>query len=113
MQTNVATLSDRDMRDIADFFASRKPVPGSFSLDAAKVARGRSRAEELKCAACHMPDFSGKKEVPRLAGLDPNYIGPQIVAFTAGKRPHPPVDGMSGISGEDAESLAQYLAQLE
>jgi cytochrome c553 len=113
MQTNVATLSDRDMRDIADYFASRKPVPGSFSLDAGKVARGRSRAEELKCASCHMPDFSGKREVPRLAGLDPKYIGPQIVAFTAGKRPHPPIGGPSDISAEDAESLAQYFAQVE
>jgi cytochrome c553 len=113
MQTNVAKLSARDMRDIADYFASRKPVPGTFSLDATKVARGKSRAEELECAACHMPAFSGKKEVPRLAGLDPKYLGPQIVAFTAGKRPHPHVDGMSGISGEDAESLAQYFAQLE
>ena len=113
MQTNVATLSDRDMRDIADYFASRKAVRGSFRLDAGKVARGRAKAEELKCATCHMPDFSGKKEVPRLAGLDPYYTELQIVAFTAGKRPHPRIDGMSGISEQAAENLAQYLAQLE
>ncbi len=31
MQTNVATLSDKDMREIADFFASRKPCAGHFS----------------------------------------------------------------------------------
>jgi cytochrome c553 len=60
-----------------------------------------------------MPDFSGKGEVPRLAGLDPNYIGPQIVAFTAGKRPHPPIGGPGDISAEDAESLAEYFAQVE
>lgn len=113
MQTNVATLSDKDMRDIADYFASRKPVRGSFQLDAAKIARGKSKADELKCAACHMPDFSGKKEVPRLAGIDPGYVAPQLVAFAGGKRHHPRVDGMSGISGDNAEDLAHYFAQLE
>lgn len=113
MQTNVATLSDRDMRDIADYFASRKPVRESFKLDAEKVTAGKAKAAELKCGACHMPDFSGKKEVPRLAGLDPKYISAQIVAFTLAKRPHPPVDGMSAISEDDAGALAQYFAQLE
>ena len=113
MQTNVARLSDRDMRDIADYFASQKPVRESFKLDAEKVTAGKAKAAELKCGACHMPDFSGKKEVPRLAGLHPKYIGAQIVAFTLAKRPHPPVDGMSAISENDAEALAQYFAQLE
>lgn len=112
MQTNVATLSDKDMRDIADYFASRKPVRASFQLDPQKIAKGESKAKELNCATCHGPDFSGKKEVPRLAGLEPRYLGPQMVAFKLAKRPHPAVDGLGAISEEDAENLAQYFAQL-
>lgn len=113
MQINTASLSVKDMRDIADYFASRKPVPGKFPLDAAKASRGKARAEALKCAACHRADYSGNKEVPRLAGVEPRYIAPQILAFAAEKRAHPPAEGLRQLSPEDAEDLAQYFAQLE
>ncbi len=113
MQTNVAQLSERDMRDIADYFASRKPVRGTFPLDEAKASRGKARAEALKCAACHKDDYSGNKEVPRLAGVEPRYIAPQLVAFAEGKRAHPPFEGMRQLSPEEAEDLAQYFAQLQ
>jgi cytochrome c553 len=113
MQINTASLSVRDMRDIADYFASRKPVRGTFPLDEAKASRGRARAEALKCALCHKDDYSGNKEVPRLAGVEPRYIAPQLVAFAEGKRAHPPFEGMRQLSPEDAEDLAQYFAQLQ
>jgi cytochrome c553 len=113
MQTNVASLSDSDIRDIADFFASRKPLRVAFNLDPGKIVVGRSTAVKLKCGACHRPDFSGQKEVPRLAGLDPRYGVRQIVNFVSGARPHPPVQGMRDISTEDAECLAQFFAHLE
>lgn len=113
MQTNVAWLSDRDIRDIADYFASRAPVRATFDLEPGKVALGRSKANDLRCAGCHRPDFTGQGEVPRLAGLDPRYGARQIVDLASGKRPHPPVAEMSAISAQDAESLAHFFAHLE
>jgi cytochrome c553 len=113
MQTNVGHLSERDMRDIAEYFASRKPVRGSFPLEAAKAERGKARAEALKCAACHRQDYAGAKEVPRLAGMEPRYVAPQLLEFAAGKRAHPPAEGMQRLSEQDAEDLAQYFAHLQ
>ncbi len=113
MQTNVASLSDADIRDIAEYFASQKPIRASFKLDSQKVALGRSKARDLKCGTCHRSDFSGEKEVPRLAGLDPRYGSRQIVDFALGKRPHPYVKGLSDISSQDAEWLAHFFAYLE
>lgn len=113
MQTNVAWLSDIDIRDIADYFAAQEPVRGSFALDAAKVARGRAKASELQCGSCHKSNFSGERDVPRLAGLEPRYGRLQIEAFIQGKRPHPPVKGMRDLSSEDAEGLAHFFAHLE
>jgi cytochrome c553 len=113
MRTNIASLSDKDMHDIADYFTSRAPVRGSYQLDTEKVARGKSKADSLECATCHMSSFSGRKEAARLAGADPGYVALQIIAFTEGTRSHPWIDVTSGISGNDAEDLAQYFAQLE
>lgn len=113
MQMNVANLTDQDMRDIANYFSSRELIRESFRLDAEKIARGKSKAEVLECASCHMEDFSGKMEVPNLVAIDPSYIASQIEAFSAGQRSHPFISGSSGISDIDAEDLAQYFAQLE
>ena len=116
MQTNSAILSDRDMRDIADYLAAQKPLRATYSLDAPKVAGGGAKAEELKCATCHLPSFAGKGEIPRLAGQVPGYLHRQLEAFQAGTRAHgtgrnaaPPLK----LSEEEAEGLAQFLASLE
>lgn len=37
MQANVATLSDRDLRDIADYFASRPTLRRAFAVDEPKI----------------------------------------------------------------------------
>lgn len=113
MQTNVASLTDVDIRDIVDYFASQKPIRASFMLDPNKVALGKSKARERQCGACHRSDFSGDGDVPRLAGLDPRYGSGQIVDFASGKRPHPRAQDMRDLSRHDAECLAHFFAHLE
>ncbi|HYF57131.1 MAG TPA: c-type cytochrome [Salinarimonas sp.] len=113
MQVNTANLSDSDMRDIADYFASRKPIAMSYPVDRAAASRGQALAESMKCAGCHMSDYSGKNETPRLAGLNPRYLAPQLQAFVAGKRNHPLMNRVKELSAADAQALAQYLGQLQ
>lgn len=108
-----ASLSVTDMSAVADHFAANPRLRESFDLDAKKVAAGQSKAEALLCATCHQPGFAGKGVVPRLAGLQPQYAAGQIRAFTGGSRHHPRIDGKSGISGDDAEALGQYFAQVQ
>ena len=113
MQTNVASLSEIDIWDIAGYFAAKERIPASFKLDPASVALGMSKASELGCATCHRSDFSGEGEVPRLAGLDPRYGVRQIADFLTGKRPHPGVAGMGDLSSSEAAGLAAFFASLE
>jgi len=113
MQLNVANLSDQDMHDIADYFSSLEVIRETFSLDSVKINQGESKAEELKCASCHMADFSGDKEVPSLVAIDPIYIMNQLVDFQTGNRLHPLINSSTHISESDTEDLGQYFAQLE
>jgi len=116
MQANAANLSDRDMRDIADYLSAQKPLRGSYQLDPAKVAVGKAKAEDLRCATCHLPTFSGTGEIARLAGQTPAYLGAQLEAFGSGKRPHGigqrSAPAMT-LSEQEVEGLAQFLASLE
>jgi cytochrome c553 len=113
MLQNVAALSDRQMRKLANYFAARRPQRGDFRIDPQRVERGRAMAAQRGCAACHGAGFAGNREAPRLAGMVPQYVSQQIVAFVSGRRPHPGADGLQGIGRDDAEDLAHFLAHLE
>jgi cytochrome c553 len=116
MQTNVANLSDRDLRDIAAWLAAQRPAPAAYQLDPAKVAVGKTKAEQLGCATCHLPTFYGAGDVPRLAGQTPGYIKARLEDFGAGKRRHgtgPRSAPATPLNDQEMEGLAQFLASLE
>jgi cytochrome c553 len=108
MKTNTASLSARDIRDIADYFALRPPVLGAYPTDPAKVASGGRRVAELKCGSCHGPAFAGSDSVPRLAGQLTRYLVRQMEAFAEGRRAHPPMETPFGKIG-DLEAMAHYF----
>jgi cytochrome c553 len=111
MKANVANVSARDIKDIADYFASRPPVTGVYSTDPAKVQIGEKRVAELKCASCHGPSFAGAEAVPRLAGQTTGYLVSQLEAFAAGRRSHPPVETPFDKLG-DVEAIAHYFTAM-
>lgn len=106
MKTNVANLSARNIRDIADYFASRPPVVGVYSTD--PVAAGEKRVSDMRCVPCHGANFAGGDAVPRLAGQTTGYLVSQLGAFAAGRRTHPPVETPFDKIG-DLEGIAHYF----
>jgi cytochrome c553 len=108
MKTNVGSLSARDVRDIADYFASRPPPAGVFVTDPDKVAAGAKRVAELKCASCHGTNFAGSEAVPRLAGQATRYLVRQLEAYAEGRRIHPPAETSFDKIG-DVQAIAQYF----
>jgi len=54
------TSRAKDMLDLADYFAAQKPKPLAFRADAARVARGKKKAEEVLCTMCHLEDSQGR-----------------------------------------------------
>ena len=111
MQTNAANLSDRDMRDIADYFAAQKPIRAAHPVDSAKAASGQTTAQALLCGTCHLSTFHGEDEVPRLAGQTAGYVVAQLELFAAGTRKHGAM--AVALTPEEMENLAHYFAGLE
>src|SRR2546427_6677910 len=56
----VAKLSREDMLDLADYFAAQKPKPLAFLPDAASVARGQKKADEVLGTMCLMGVMKGQ-----------------------------------------------------
>src|SRR6266478_7807783 len=116
MAPMVAKLSTQDMLDLAEYFAAQKPKPIAFRPDAARVARGRKKAEEVLCTMCHLGGLAGQNEIPRVAGQHPEYVIKQLKAFKARTRTNDAGNMTSvaqTISEQDIEDLAHYISSLD
>lgn len=110
------TMSDRDMQDVAAYFAAQKALPRLFTADAAKAAAGQKLLDAHYCGSCHLPDLSGQNQIPRLAGQDFQYLVRQLKGLKDGSRRD--IDGTmasaaQALSDQDIDHLAHYLAGLK
>jgi len=116
MAPMVAKLSAKDMLDLAEHFAAQKPKPVTFRADAARVARGKKKADEVLCTMCHLGGLSGQNEIPRVAGQHPEYVIKQLKAFKARTRTNDAGSMTSvaqTITEQDIEDLAHYISSLD
>ena len=115
MDPFAANLSRQDIFDLAAFFAAQKPLATTFKADRQKAARGQKKAAETLCTMCHLKEFMGQNEIPRVAGQHYEYIVKQMRDFRAGKRTNDAGNMASvskTLSEEDIDDLGHYLAGL-
>ena len=116
MSPMAANLSRDDMLDLAAYFAAQKPTPIAFNADSAKVEAGRRKAAEVLCTMCHLGGFGGQNEIPRVAGQYDQYIVKQLKDFRDRRRTNDAGNMTSvtkGLSDQDIENLAAYIANLQ
>ena len=112
------TLSDDDMRGFADFIGTLPAVPApapAAVADAARMAKGRSLAEQHKCVYCHGANLDGGQQVPRIAGQKEEYLQASLRGFKSGTRPgytQAMVSAVSQVPLEDLDTLAYYAARF-
>jgi cytochrome c553 len=111
----VQGMSDAEIRALAKHF-SALPVraQAAGAADAALVKQGRMLAGKHRCGQCHLPDFGGQAQIPRLAGQREEYLAAQLVAYRAGKRVGSDTsmnEAMYGVSDADIKALAHFLAR--
>lgn len=110
-----APQSKEDMLDLSDYFAAQKPIASTYKVDAARVAAGRSKAEEVLCTMCHLGGFAGQNEIPRVAGQHYAYIVKQLEDFRARRRTNDAGNMTSvsrNLSDDDIRNLASYITNL-
>jgi cytochrome c553 len=108
-------LTRADMLDLATFFAAQKPQPTAFKPDPARVARGKAKADETLCTMCHLGNFIGQNEIPRVAGQQFDYTVKQLRDFKNRVRTND-AGNMTAVartlSDQDIEDLGHYTASL-
>jgi cytochrome c553 len=115
MDSMVTALSRQDMIDIANYFAAQKAKPSTFQSDEAKSKLGKAKADETLCSMCHLGNFIGQNEIPKVAGQQYDYIVQQLKDFKARKRTNDAGNMTSvsqTLSETDIENLAHYITAL-
>lgn len=116
MQAAVAGLSDEEIVALARHYAALplKPVPGP--LLAEKQRAGALLSAQGGCGSCHLPDYRGQNQVPRLAGQHEAYLLASMKQFR--DHPGPGRDTimaatLRGIGDADLDRLAHYFAHAK
>jgi len=111
----VKGLKDPEISRLAEHF-SKLPPRGmeKGTADKALSQRGFQRAKELRCGICHLSDFRGQNQIPRLAGQREAYLEVEMRAYRDGKRAGGDTimaAALYGVSDADVKALAHYLSR--
>ena len=114
MQQLLKGVGDREIVALAAHYAKLPPPMAQGRGDDALYERGRQLAVKLRCASCHLPDFSGRAQMPRLAAQREEYLDHIMRTFR--DAPPPGSDtlmnaALYGVSDADIRAMAHFLAR--
>jgi cytochrome c553 len=114
MAPQVKGLDDPTVIALAAHYAALPPRAAPDAGDPALLARGRDLVKAGRCGTCHLPDFAGRQQIPRLAGQREDYLAMALAAYrdeTRGGADTTMIDVMRGASDGEIEVLAHFLAR--
>ena len=121
MNGMAAPLTPEDMRNIAAFYASKKPKDGAAKNQelvavGERIFRGGIAKKGVPaCAGCHSPNGAGiPAQYPRLAGQHADYTKAQLTSFRQGERMNSAQMSSiaANLSDKEIEALSDYVAGL-
>jgi cytochrome c553 len=107
-------VPDAEIVQMAAYFSAQKPAPAAVGApDEATYRRGEALAGRAHCASCHLPDYSGRQQIPRLAGQPEAFLLQSMKQFR--DHPGPGRDTimaatLHGMKDAELADLAHYLA---
>ena len=115
MQGLLDGVSDAEIVALATHFSRQAPQPQPEPRDEASHARGRALAERGLCGTCHLPNYAGQQQMPRLAGQRSDYLVHTMREFRDNRAQgrDTQMNGvLRGYSDRDLTDLAHYFQAL-
>ena len=108
-------VADAEIQALAAYFAAQPARPVQGPVDSAKWQRGQALAARGLCGSCHLPDYRGREQIPRLAGQHETFLLASLKQFR--DHPGPGRDtimaaSLYGLKDQDLADLAHYLAHF-
>ena len=109
-----AKTSEQDLVDLAAYFNKQTLKPGGQPRNAETYEKGAALSKKGSCGGCHLPDYRGRDQIPRLAGQREDYLAATMIAYRDSKRSgtDTTMTGiLYGISDPEIKALSHYFAQ--
>jgi len=110
------TLKDPELVALATYFAAQAPAKLTGTINKENFDRGQALAGKMHCGSCHLPDYSGRQQMPRLAGQNEAFLAYSMKQF----RDHAGLGrdtvmsaSLFGLKDNDLADLAHYLANFK
>ena len=109
-------LKDPELVALATYFAAQSPAKPTGTVNKETFDRGQALAGKMHCGSCHLPDYSGRQQMPRLAGQNEAFLAYSMKQF----RDHAGLGrdtvmsaSLFGLKDNDLADLAHYLANFK
>jgi cytochrome c553 len=109
-------MSDDRLTALAEHYSKLPPLPPTGAPDPALDARGREIAASHRCGTCHLPDYAGRDQMPRIAGQREDYLLKALRDYKGGARAG---DGAQmaevvyGLGDDDLKAVAHHIAHFK
>jgi cytochrome c553 len=118
MQAPTEKLSDTDIEAVAAYYAGLPSAAPEDRTprDAALMARGQAISAERNCGVCHLPNYAGRAQMPRLTHQHEGFLAHTMAEYRDGQRIgiDTQMNGaVQGLSNSDIAALAHYLAHQD
>ena len=105
--------TDADLSEVAAYFASQTPSSENTPRNPKMHARGTLLLQAMACGSCHMSDFRGQRQVPRITGQREDYLVAALKAYRDNRRTGIDTSmnaAMYQVTDADIQALAHALA---
>lgn len=110
-------LKDADLVVLASYFSAQAPIRAATGpMNSETYQRGKNIAGQMHCGSCHLPDYAGQQQVPRLAGQHEAFLLSAMKQF----RDHPGLGrdtimaaSLYGLKDTELADLAHFLANFK
>jgi len=110
------SMTDDDLRAFGELVSRLPaPTPSVQPPDAERYRRAAAVARANHCPVCHGADYSGQRQVPRLAGQQEEYLLKAMRDYRSGKRigyGGAMADELKPLDEGQLADLAHYLAHF-
>lgn len=108
----MAGVSDKEIQQLAEHFSRQEVKVVAGAADKKLFAQGQALAQKLRCGICHLADFSGQKQMPRLAGQREDYLESEMRAYRDNQRPDTTMTAaLYGVKDDQIKALAHFLSR--
>jgi cytochrome c553 len=108
-------VTDAEVIELANFYSALTLVTPPADTQADLFNKGEQLASGMRCGICHLPNYMGREQMPRLAGQREDYLLHSLLQFKNNQavgRDSNMAASVYGVADADLQALSHYLARV-